>query len=100
MFGSYLGSDRFQNRLVGPLDGFSVSEIQLDTSYVGLVRDGFGVQFQDYRITQRLGGSHSLFRGRGDPGLDYRNAVGFENGLGFEFGQGGRPCSRIRCNWR
>ena len=79
--------DRIEDRLVGAAHGVIVREIELDAAHIGLVGYGFGMEFEDHRVSDSSGCLYGLVRTAGDHGLNGRNAVGLQKVLGFGFGQ-------------
>ena len=83
------------DRREGLADRLGVGEVQLHAADVGLVRDGLGMQLQHDREADSRRDGDGLVFGRGDAGLDRRDAVGGEELLGLELGQQ-RPARRAR----
>lgn len=71
----------------GLLDLLSVSEVELDTTDIGLVGDGLGVELDDDGVAHGVGELGGLLGGLSEEGLDGGDAVGLEEGLGLGLGE-------------
>ena len=60
-------------------------QIEADAAHVRLVSEVRGIDFQGHREADDLGRRHGIRGGGGCHGAVHRNAVGREDGLGFQF---------------
>src|SRR5665213_2641167 len=81
---NFFGDGRF-NRLPRLADGGGRAQVQLDAAHVGLVRDGFGMQFQHDGEAEPRGFFHGVTFAQGNVRLHSGNGVGGEQLFGFKF---------------